>query len=88
MKMASRSGCLTEAPDLDKTTRHRAGRPRKHSEGWESANKRICISNGTFLRWRTIRDEQGLVNDDAVARYLLTLHEESLLTSQSPGILW
>jgi len=45
--MASGVGCLTrgltEAPDLMKATRRRVGRPRKHSEGWESANKRICI---------------------------------------------
>ena len=90
--MASHLGCLAEAPDLVKTTRCQAGRPRKHSKGWESANKQICISNGSFLRWRMIRDEHGLLNDDAVAHYLqriitkqinvhsLALHEESLAT--------
>jgi len=86
--MASGVGCLTEAPDLVNTTRRRVGHPRKHSEGWESANKRICILNGTFLRWRTIRDKQGLLNDDAIAYYLLALHEESVLITQSPGVLW
>ena len=79
--MASSLGRLLEAPDPDlvKTTRRRAGRPRKHSEGWESANKRICISNRTFLKWRMVKDEHRLLNDDAVARYLLALHEESLI---------
>jgi len=85
--MASSLGCLFEAPVLAKTTYRRVGRPRKHKDGWESVNKRICVSNETFLRWRTIRDERGLLNDDAVARYLIALHEESVLTAQSPCIV-
>ena len=40
-EMASRLGCLAEAPVLAKTTCHRAGHPRKLKEGWESANKHI-----------------------------------------------
>jgi len=29
------------------------GRPRKYNEGWEGANKRIYISNETFVIWQT-----------------------------------
>ena len=47
------------------------GRPKKHEGGWESANKRICIANETFHKWRTLRGELNLVNDDAMARFLL-----------------
>ena len=52
--------------------RAQVGRPRKHTEGWRSVNKCICISNGTFVRWRKLRDDLKLVNDDAVAFYLLS----------------
>jgi len=76
-------GCLFEMPALAKTMYRKVGCPRKHKEGWESVNKRICVLNGTFQRWRTIRDERGLLNDDAVARYLLALHKEPVLTAQS-----
>ena len=52
------------------------GRPLKHENGWEGANKRICISNTTFLLWRVVREELGLINDDTLAIYLLGLHNE------------
>ena len=60
------------AAEMAGDTRARVGRPRKHTEGWNSLNKRICISNGTFVKWRKLRDDLKLVNDDAVARYLLS----------------
>ena len=41
------------------------GRPLKYENGWEGANKRICISNTTFSLWRDIREELGLKSDDA-----------------------
>ena len=47
------------------------GRPRKHEGGWECANKRICIANKTFIKWRRLKAELRLANDDAVACYLL-----------------
>ena len=50
----------------------KVGRPQKYSEGWSSHNKRICISNETFIRWRKLRDDLKLVNDNAVANYLLS----------------
>jgi len=53
------------------SARYPVGRPRKHEEGWTSANKRICIANETFTKWRLLRDELLLGNDDAVACYLL-----------------
>jgi len=28
------------------------GRPKKYEGGWESANKRICVANETFDKWR------------------------------------
>ena len=52
------------------SARHPVGRPRKHEGGWTSANKRICIANETFTKWRRLRDELQLGNDDAVACYL------------------
>lgn len=60
------------AAEMAGDTRARVGRPRKHTEGWSSVNKRICISNGTFVEWRKLRDHLKLENDDAVACYLLS----------------
>ena len=51
------------------------GRPRKYSYGWDNANRRIYISNEIFSKWRRLREERGLPSDDAVACYLLTLHD-------------
>ena len=50
----------------------KVGRPRKHAEGWNSTNKRICISNATFIKWQKLQEDFKLVNDDAVACYLLS----------------
>ena len=52
------------------------GCPLKHENGWEGANKRICISNTTFMLWRNICEELGLLNDDALAIYLIGLHNK------------
>ena len=65
------------------------GRPRKHKGGWGCANKRICIANETFKKWRCLRDELQLANDDAVACYLLVAAESlnaSLNESRSKGV--
>ena len=50
------------------------GRPLKYENGWEGANKRICISNTTFSLWRDIREELGLNSDDALLRWQVDLH--------------
>ena len=47
------------------------GRSRKHQGGWECANKQICIANETLEKWRHLKAELQLANDDAVACYLL-----------------
>ena len=60
------------AAKLAGDARVQVGRPRKHAEGWNNANKRICISNATFIKWRKLREDFKLVNDDAVACYLLS----------------
>ena len=60
------------AAEMAGDTRAQVGRPRKHAEGWSSLNKRICISNETFVKWRKLQDDLKLVNDDAVACYLLS----------------
>ena len=52
------------------------GRPRKCREGWASVNKRIYLSDNTFNKWRELRAERELASDNAVACYLLTLHEQ------------
>ena len=52
------------------------GCPLKHKNGWEGVNKRICISNTTFSLWRDVREELGLINGDALAIYLLGLHNK------------
>ena len=52
------------------------GRLLKYENGWEGANKQICISNTTFSLWRGIREELGLRSDDTLAIYLLGLHSE------------
>ena len=56
--------------------RKKRGRPLKHENGWEGVNRQICISNTTFSLWRDVREELGLVNDDALAKYLIGLHKE------------
>lgn len=53
------------------------GRPQKYACGFDSGNRRIYISNETFMKWRMLREDRTLSSDDAVARYLLTLHEET-----------
>ena len=53
-------------------THAQVGRPWKQTEGWSSENKRICISNETFIKWGKLRDDLKLFNDDAVDRYLLS----------------
>jgi len=47
------------------------GRPKKHEGGWESANEWICIANETFDIWRMLRGKLNLVNNDAMACFLL-----------------
>ena len=56
----------------------KAGRPRKHSNGWESANTRIYISKETLGLWRNLRKERNFLNDDSVAKYLLSLHRPAI----------
>ena len=58
------------AAQMVHNTRGQVGRPRKHAGGWYSANKRICISNDTFMK-----DKLKLANDDAVVCYLLSTFE-------------
>ena len=53
------------------------GCPRKSREGWASVNKWIYLSNNTFNKWRELRAERDLASDNAVACYLLTLHEQN-----------
>ena len=48
------------------------GRPKKFANGWSQANKRIYISNETHVKWRMVKEEFRLVNDDAVAQLLLS----------------
>ena len=52
----------------------KVGRPRKYAGGWESANRRICISNKTYEEWKRLKVQQRLENDDSVARYLSRYH--------------
>ena len=48
------------------------GRPRKHSNGWESVNSRICLSIETLSQWRRLRHKRDLSDDNAVTVYLRT----------------
>ena len=47
-----------------------AGRPRKHSLGWQSANTSIYLTE-TLADWRRLRSELGIGNDNDVAVFLL-----------------
>ena len=47
-------------------TKH--GQPRKYSYGWDSCNRRIYISNETFVKWKMLREERILSSDDAIWR--------------------
>jgi len=51
-KMASGVGCLTEVPDLVKTTRHRVGRPRKH--------RGRCKQTYLYFEWNTSEMEDDM----------------------------
>lgn len=53
-------------------SRARVGPPRKHIGGWASEHRRISLSNDTFARWRRLKEDRGLSDDNAVAVYLLT----------------
>ena len=35
-----------------------------HGNGWEEANKQICISNSTFSLWRDVREGLDLINNE------------------------
>jgi len=48
------------------------GRPKKFANGWGQANKRIYIANETYVKWRMVKEEFGLTNDNAVAQLLLS----------------
>ena len=54
-----------------------AGRPRKHSGGWESVNSRIYLSKETLVEWRRLRSNLEFSNDNAVAIFLL--HRNNIL---------
>ena len=49
--------------------REKRGRPLKHENGWEGVNRQML--------WRDVREELGLINDDALAKYLIGLHMET-----------
>jgi len=67
------------ASSVAQLERGSVGRPRKHQGGWQCANKRICFANETFEKWRHLKTELGLVNDNAVACHLLQLEAEQRL---------
>ena len=52
------------------------GRPATRTQDWEMTNKRIHLLNITFKRWRALKDELKLPNDDFVASFLLSLYTE------------
>lgn len=62
---------------MEVTRATKRGRPRKYTYGFDSGHRRIYISNETFVKWRMLREDRTLSSDDAVAQYLLTLHEET-----------
>lgn len=49
----------------------RVGRPRKYKDGYCKATKVIRILEETFVEWRQVKHEEGLNDDNGVARYLL-----------------
>ena len=38
------------------------GRPRKHERGWECVNKKICITNKMFKKWKCLKVKLRLAN--------------------------
>ena len=59
--------------------RGRGGRSRKYPGGWGSANSRIYLSKEVFCRWRAARARQNLTSDNDFAKYLLSLHNNSVV---------
>lgn len=72
------------AAEITRVARTKVGRPRKHGEGWSSVNKRICISIETFTKWRRLRDDLKLVNDDVLACHLLSTVVECPIERPGP----
>ena len=62
----------------------KAGRPRKHANGWGSANTRIYLSKETFELWRKLRKDRDFPNDDSVAKYLLSLYRAPPSSRSAP----
>lgn len=51
------------------------GRPRKHQSGWEETIRRVCISKMAYTLWQELKSEKSLLNDDSVARFLLSFYK-------------
>ena len=52
------------------------GRPATRTQDWETTHKRIRLLNITFERWRALKDELKLPNDDSIVSFLLSLYTE------------
>ena len=61
------------------------GRPATRTQDWETTHKWICLLNITFERWRALKDELKLPNDDSVASFLLSLYTELKSGNNNPG---
>ena len=74
---------------IARNTRSPVGTPRKYANGWNSANKRICISNDMFTKWRKLKEDLKMANDDALARHLLSIVEPvNGLLGRERLVLW
>ena len=62
----------------------KAGQPRKHANGWGSANARIYLSKESFELWRKLQKERDFLNDDSMAKYLLSLYRAPPSSCSAP----
>ena len=61
----------------------RAGRPRKYEDGYCKAAKVLRILEENFIEWRQVKHEEGLTDDNAVARYLLDCRKQLVTMQES-----
>ena len=61
------------------------GHPATRTLDWETTHKQIRLLNITFEKWRALKDELKLPNDDSVASFLLSLYTELKSRNNNSG---
>jgi len=65
--------------------RAKAGRLRKHKDGYCKAVKVIRVLEDIFQEWKKLKSEMKLPDDNSVAQYLLNSLQRPILAATSDG---